>query len=41
MAACMRLLTDSFSKGIADKKTHQRLTKIPIFSENRPLWQFQ
>ena len=29
MARCMRLLTDSL--GIVDKKTHLRLTKIPIF----------
>ena len=30
MTACMGLLTDSFAKRIADKKTHQRLTNIPI-----------
>ena len=31
MAACMRLLTDSFDKRIVDKKTRQQLIKIPIF----------
>ena len=31
MATFMRLITDSFAKRIVDKKTHQRLTKIPIF----------
>ena len=30
VTACMRLLTDSFGKRIADKKIHQRLTNIPI-----------
>ena len=31
MAACVRLLTDSFGERAVDKKTHQRLTKIPNF----------
>ena len=37
MAACMRLVTDSFGKRIVDKKTHQRLAKIPIFFRNAPV----
>ena len=38
----MRLLTDSCGKRIVEKKTRQRLTKIPKnFSEFRPFWQLQ
>ena len=42
MAACMRLLTDSYGNGIVDKKMRQLLTEIPKrFLEVDPFWQIQ
>ena len=41
MAARMRLATDSIGKRIADKKTHQGLTRLPIFFfRNSPVLAF-